>query len=141
MTDDERAIRQLIDTWLDASKAGDTETVLSLMTDDVIFMVPGQKPFGKAAFMAASAGQKNIAIDGNSEILELQVLGDWAFLRSRLAISITPKDGSAPPMHLAGNTMTILRKEADGRWLLARDANLLVPQPAQHAQTPQTPQM
>ncbi|MEM5371286.1 SgcJ/EcaC family oxidoreductase [Paraburkholderia azotifigens] len=128
MTDDERAIRQLIDTWLAASKAGDTATVLSLMTDDVIFMVPGQKPFGKAAFMAASEGQKNISIDGKSEILELQVLGDWAFLRSHLDISLTPKDGSAPPMRLAGNTMTILRKETDGRWLLARDANLLVPQ-------------
>ncbi|HWT36790.1 MAG TPA: SgcJ/EcaC family oxidoreductase [Paraburkholderia sp.] len=128
MTDDERAIRQLIDTWLAASKSGDTATVLSLMTDDVIFMVPGQKPFGKAAFMAAAGGQKNMSIDGKSEILELQVLGDWAFLRSHLEIAITPKDGTAPPMHLAGNTMTILRKETDGRWLLARDANLLVPQ-------------
>ncbi|MPW19164.1 SgcJ/EcaC family oxidoreductase [Paraburkholderia sp. CNPSo 3157] len=127
MTDDERAIRQLIDTWLAASKAGDTATVLSLMTDDVVFMVAGQKPFGKAAFMAASEGQKNIDIDGKSDILELQVLGDWAFLRTHLEVTITPKDGS-PPMRRAGNTLTILRKETDGRWLLARDANLLVPQ-------------
>jgi uncharacterized protein (TIGR02246 family) len=126
MTDDERAIRQLIDTWLAASKAGDTATVLSLMTDDAIFMVPGQKPFGKAAFMAASEGQKNVDIDGKSEILELQVLGDWAFLRSQLEVTITQKDGSAPPVRHAGNTLTILRKETDGRWLLARDANLLV---------------
>jgi uncharacterized protein (TIGR02246 family) len=127
MTDDERAIRELIDTWLAASKAGDTATVLSLMTDDVVFMVPGQKPFGKAAFMAASEGQKNIDIDGKSDIIELQVLGDWAFLRTQLEITITPRDGSAPMRH-AGNTLTILRKETDGRWLLARDANLLVPQ-------------
>ncbi|SIT35036.1 conserved hypothetical protein [Paraburkholderia piptadeniae] len=127
MTDDERAIRQLIDTWLAASKAGDTATVLSLMTDDAVFMVAGQKPFGKAAFMAASEGQKNIDIDGKSDILELQVLGDWAFLRTHLEVTVTPKDGS-PPMRRAGNTLTILRKETDGRWLLARDANLLVPQ-------------
>ncbi|MEM5437401.1 SgcJ/EcaC family oxidoreductase [Paraburkholderia diazotrophica] len=126
MTDDERAIRELIDTWLAASKAGDTATVLSLMTDDAVFMIAGQKPFGKAAFMAASEGQKNIDIDGKSDILELQVLGDWAFLRTHLEVTITPKDGS-PPMHRAGNTLTILRKETDGRWLLARDANLLVP--------------
>ncbi|MEX3936038.1 SgcJ/EcaC family oxidoreductase [Paraburkholderia phymatum] len=127
MTDDERAIRQLIDTWLAASKAADTATVLSLMTDDVVFMVAGQKPFGKAAFMAASEGQKNIDIDGKSDILELQVLGDWAFLRTHLEVTVTPKDGS-PPMRRAGNTLTILRKETDGRWLLARDANLLMPQ-------------
>ncbi|MBP0594366.1 SgcJ/EcaC family oxidoreductase [Paraburkholderia sp. LEh10] len=128
MTDDERAIRQLIDTWLAASKAGDTDTVLSLMTDDAVFMVAGQKPFGKTAFMAMSEEQKNVDIDGKSEILELQVLGDWAFLRSHLEVTITPKDGLAP-MRRAGNTLTILRKEIDGRWLLARDANLLVPQP------------
>jgi uncharacterized protein (TIGR02246 family) len=127
MTDDERAIRQLIDAWLAASKAGDTATVLSLMTDDAVFMVAGQKPFGKAAFMAASEGQKNVDIDGKSDILELQVLGDWAFLRTHLEVTVTPKDGS-PPMRRAGNTLTILRKETDGRWLLARDANLLVPQ-------------
>ncbi|TJW27221.1 MAG: DUF4440 domain-containing protein, partial [Mesorhizobium sp.] len=31
MTDDERAIRKLVETWMDASKRGDTATVLSLM--------------------------------------------------------------------------------------------------------------
>ncbi len=47
MTDDERAIRELLATWFDATKKGDTATVLSLMTDDVVFMVPGREPFGK----------------------------------------------------------------------------------------------
>ena len=47
MTEDERAIRELIATWMRASMAGDTDTVLSLMADDVVFMVAGQEPFGK----------------------------------------------------------------------------------------------
>lgn len=42
----------MIDTWMKASTAGDITTVLSLMTEDVIFMVPGQEPFGKKAFAA-----------------------------------------------------------------------------------------
>jgi ketosteroid isomerase-like protein len=50
MTEDERAIRALVATWMEASKAGDIATVLTLMSDDVVFMVPGQKPFGKEAF-------------------------------------------------------------------------------------------
>lgn len=125
MTDDEQAIRQLIATWLAATKAGDTATVLSLMSDDAVFMVAGQKPFGKTAFMAASEGQKTLDIDGKSEILELQVLGDWAFVRTQLDLTITPIDGS-PLVRRAGNTLSILRKEIDGRWLLARDANMLV---------------
>ncbi|MGB0086935.1 MAG: SgcJ/EcaC family oxidoreductase [Rhodomicrobiaceae bacterium] len=61
MTEDERAIRDLVDTWLAAWKAGDLATVLSLMSDDVIFMVPGQEPFGKQAFAAASEGAKIFA--------------------------------------------------------------------------------
>lgn len=36
MMDDESAIRELVDTWLDASKRGDLSSVLNLMTDDVI---------------------------------------------------------------------------------------------------------
>jgi uncharacterized protein (TIGR02246 family) len=38
---DEQAIRQLVTSWLEASKAGDTEKVLSLMADDVVFLVTG----------------------------------------------------------------------------------------------------
>jgi uncharacterized protein (TIGR02246 family) len=70
MTDDERAIRQVVDTWMAASKSGDLATVLSLMTDDVIFMVPGQEPFGKEAFAAAANGMGSMQIEGSSEILE-----------------------------------------------------------------------
>jgi uncharacterized protein (TIGR02246 family) len=58
MTDDERAIRQVVDMWMAASKTGDLEIVLSLMTNDVVFMVPGQEPFGKEAFAAASKAQE-----------------------------------------------------------------------------------
>ncbi|CAB3785564.1 hypothetical protein LMG28688_02065 [Paraburkholderia caffeinitolerans] len=123
MNDDERAIRQVVETWMAASKRGDTATVLSLMTDDVIFMVPGQEPFGKETFAAASKGMEGMKVDGNSEIVELQILGDWAFIRNRIDIAITPPDGGT--VRRAGYTLTLLRKEADGKWRLARDANLL----------------
>ena len=122
-SDDERAIRTLIDTWMAASKAGDTATVLTLMTDDVLFMVPGREPFGKQEFAAAAQGMQGATVDGKSEIVELKVLGDWAYLRGRLQIAMTPPAGN--PIHRSGYTLTILRKEADGKWRLARDANLL----------------
>jgi len=122
MSDDERAIREMVHAWMAASKSGDVDTVLSLMADDVVFMVPGQEPFGKEAFAAASKGMKGVAFEGKSEIRELRVLGDWAYLRNYLEVSITPPGGAA--MRRAGYTLTILRKER-GRWRLARDANLL----------------
>ena len=120
---DEQAIRSLIDTWMRASRAGDTATVLSLMTDDVVFMVPGREPFGKEAFAATAAGMKNVTIDGHARIVELRVLGDLAYLRNHIDLTVTPAGGS--PTHRSGYTLTILQKQPDGRWLLARDANLV----------------
>jgi len=123
MSPDERAIRDLVDTWMKASQAGDTATVLSLMADDVVFMVPGQEPFGKGAFAKASGGMKDAKMEGASEIREIKVLGDWAYIRNHIAITMTPPGGA--PVKRAGWTLTLLRKEPDGRWVLARDANLL----------------
>ena len=123
MSPDERAIRELVDTWMKASRAGDTETVLSLMSDDVIFMVPGREPFGKQAFAANSRSMDGVRLEGSADIRELKVLGDWAYLRNFIEITTTPAGGT--PVRRSGFTLTILRKEPDGRWLLARDANLV----------------
>jgi uncharacterized protein (TIGR02246 family) len=121
-SDDETAIRKLVDTWLAASKVGDIATVLSLMTDDVVFMVPGREPFGKEAFAAASDEMKNVRMEGKSEVRELRVLGEWAYLRNHIEMTITPEGGA--PVTRSGYTLTILRKES-GQWRLARDANLV----------------
>jgi uncharacterized protein (TIGR02246 family) len=126
MSNDEQAIRDLIDRWMAASKAGDTATVLGMMTDDVVFMVPGQEPFGKEAFAARSGQMKDLRIDGTSEIQEIKVLGDWAWMRNRLSVTITPPGGQ--PVTRSGYTLTVLHKQADGAWAIARDANLLTPQ-------------
>jgi len=127
MTEDERAIRQLVSTWMAATQAGDTETVLSLMADDVVFMVAGQEPFGKEKFAAAARGMQNVRMEGTSDIRELTVLGDWAYLRNHLTVTVTPPGGQ--PVRRAGYTLTILRKTPAGQWLLARDANLMTTQP------------
>jgi uncharacterized protein (TIGR02246 family) len=120
---DERAIRDLVATWMAASRAGDTAKVLSLMADDVVFQVPGREPFGKEAFAAMSEGMKGVRMEGSSDIRELRVLGDWAYLRNHITITVAPPGGK--PVKRAGYTLTILHKQTNGQWLLARDANLL----------------
>ena len=123
MTDDERAIRELVETWMRASKAGDTATVLDLMTDDVVFMTIGQEPFGKEHFRDSSESMRGIDIDGQATTLEVEVLGDTAWIRNRLEMVMTPEGGE--PMRRSGYTLTILKKGGDGRWRLFRDANLV----------------
>lgn len=123
MTDDEKAIHELVQAWMQASEAGDTQTVLSLMTDDVVFMVPGREPFGREHFEAASAAMAGMRIRGRSDIVELQVLGAVAFSRNRIEMEMTPAGGQT--VRRSGYTLTLYRKEGDGRWRLMRDANLL----------------
>ena len=125
MPGDAQAIRDLVAKWLAASKAGDLATVLGLMADDVLFLVPGREPFGKAEFAGSSQAMKDVRIDGTSEIVELEILGAWAWMRTRLEVSMTPPGGA--PVVRSGYTLSILRKEPDGRWVIARDANLLGP--------------
>jgi uncharacterized protein (TIGR02246 family) len=66
---------------------------------------------------------KNLRVEGSSDIQEIQVLGDWAYLRNYIEMTVSPPAGK--PVRRSGYTLTILRKEDDGRWRLARDANLL----------------
>lgn len=123
MTDDENAIRGVVEAWMQASKSGDVETVLNLMTDDVVFSVCGQAPFGKQAFAEASMGMAGVQLEARYNIVELQLLGDWAFLRNHIEMTITPPNGQR--MQRSGYTLTLLRKESDGKWRLARDANMM----------------
>jgi len=128
MQNDEQEIRELVSRWMAASKAGDVDTVLSLMADDVVFLVPGQPVMRRADFASkarAQSGRDAPQIDGSSEIQEIKVLGEWAFMWTRLTVVMTPPNG-AEPMRRAGHTLTILKKQ-NGRWVIARDANLLAP--------------
>jgi uncharacterized protein (TIGR02246 family) len=125
VTDDERQIRELVDTWMAASMAGDVPAVLALMTEDVVFMTPGRPPFGKKEFAANSASMKDLAMDGSSDIQEIEIFGDRAYIRNRIELTLA-RAGEAPK-RLSGYAMSILRKEGDGRWRLARDANLVMP--------------
>ncbi len=116
MSDDERAIRDLIATWMSASQAGDTETVLSLMTDDVVFMVPGREPFGKAAFAAAAQDMQGARMEGTSDIRELQVLGDWAYLRGHLQIAVTTPAATPSGAPATRSPSCARRPTANGGW-------------------------
>jgi uncharacterized protein (TIGR02246 family) len=126
---DEEEIQELVEKWMAATKAGDTETVLSLMSDDAVFLVAGRPPFGKEEFQqsARKQAESNVYFDGKSEIVELKVIDDWAFMISKLSV-ITDQPGS-PQIKRSGHTLTLFNKQS-GKWLLARDANLLTAKPS-----------
>lgn len=132
MQNDEQEIRDLVKTWMSATKAGDIPTILSLMSDDAVFLVAGHPPMiGKAAFAAAAHAQSGKAapdFDGTSEVQEIQVHGDWAHMWTKLTVIVRPPGGAAPVTR-SGYTLSILNKQG-GKWVLTRDANMLAPAPA-----------
>ncbi len=123
MQNDEQAICDLIAEWIAASKAGDSERVLSLMADDVVFLLAGHAPMrGKAGFAAAQAAIRDMRIDATSTVEEVRVIGDWAYAWTTLSLVITKPDGAS--IERSGPTLSIYRRQGD-RWVLYRDANML----------------
>ena len=127
MGPDEREILEVHSTWMDAVNAGDLDGLLTLTADDVVFLGPGQSPVGRDGFAANfSAAHQQVRIRCISELEEVVVVGGVAYTRSRDALSVTPRAGGEATQY-AGHRITVYRKHSDGRWLLARDANVLSP--------------
>ena len=121
---DEQAIRDLVFTWLSASKAGDNDTVLGLMADDAVFLQAGQEPIrGRSGFAQMQKSLAKVDIEATSDIQEIRIFGDWAYCWNHLTVIVTPHDGGAP-VKRAGHVLSVLHKQ-DGRWVIARDANML----------------
>ena len=121
---DEQAIRDLVDNWLAASEAGDTQKVLSMMAEDVVFLMPGRPPMrGRTEFAASQSAIADIDLEAKGEIQEIKVLGEWAYIWTNLTVVMTPKKGGAP-VKRSGNTLSILQKQR-GSWVIYRDANML----------------
>jgi uncharacterized protein (TIGR02246 family) len=130
MANDEHAIRNLVATWIDASRRGDLDAILPLMADDVVFLVHGRPPMrGRDAFAQSfrAAGQQQ-KIDATSEIEEIAISGDLSYCVSRLQVTITPPGGASN--RRSGHVLTVLRRGPRGNWVIARDANLLAPDSA-----------
>jgi uncharacterized protein (TIGR02246 family) len=129
MQSDEQSIRELVAEWHRAAAGGDLSKLLNLMAEDVVFYVVGQPPMrGREAFAAAfRSAVQHVRIESTSTIEEIQVAGNFAHLASYLTVIMTPLQGGSI-MRRSGYTLTLLRKEPDGHWVLYRDANMLTPE-------------
>jgi uncharacterized protein (TIGR02246 family) len=80
------------------------------MTDDVVFLTPGREPFGKEAFAADVEGMEDLDFEGTSEVLEVVVSGDHAYVRNHIETTMTPPGGD--PVRHAGHTLSVFGREA-----------------------------
>ena len=127
MSPDEQAIRNVVALWHRATAAGDVETVLGLMAEDVVFLVAGYPPMrGRVAFERGLRGLlAQHCIESTSDVQEVEVSGSLAYCWNSLTVRVVPLAGG-PAMVRTGNALSILRKQPNGSWVVVRDANMLV---------------
>lgn len=125
MTSSDRdQILALMQTWREATARGDLDTVLGLMTEDAVFLTPGNAPMNRDRFAALFRGMGDgTRIEARQDVHDLAVCGDLAYAWTHITVAITPADGSRAER--SGHVLTVFRRTAGG-WRLARDANLLV---------------
>jgi len=124
MSDDRQAILDVMRAWREATLRGDLPTILTLMTEDAVFLTPGNEPMTRERFIEVFRGfREGMKLEATQDVKDLQVSGDLAYAWTHLDVAVTLQDGSRGER--AGHVLTIFRRTADRRWQLARDANLL----------------
>ena len=120
--EDIAAIRSIYEWWRPDWEAGDAVAVAAYYTDDNVQMPIGEPDtVGRSAFVSglqslfAGAHVKG----DHTDIKEVAIDGDTAFVRGHYALTVSPKDGSEPT-HFRGKFMHILKRQSDGRWLIHR---------------------
>lgn len=125
MKKDEQAIREWFDRWMKATQEGDLQLARSLIADDAVFLVPGADRMDKESFAAAATGaDPNTDFDLDCKIQEVEVLGDHAWLWTKVSLTMTDKRSNARSL-MAGHSLSILKRQGDG-WVVIRDANTMV---------------
>ena len=111
--------------WRRLTADGNLDGLLALLTDDVIFLTPGNPPITKSDF---AAGFREVSakarIDAIQDVKEIRASGDIAAAWSHLTVVLTPKDGGKKS-EASGYVLTVFDRSPSGKWLLARDANLV----------------
>lgn len=126
MASDVAQIRELYDEYAVAMDVGDFERWISLLADDCLQMAPDAPPrVGTEQLRAVyqpAFDQYNYDNIVYTEEVRVQILGDWAYAHSTYTFDMTPKEGGET-MNLSGKFLEILKRQADGSWMIAIDCH------------------
>ena len=118
---DVKAILDFEQAVFDAQIAGDFEAWLSSFTDDAIVMAPNLPALnGKQAIRQWNAPIfEQFHLHEESDEREVEVAGDWAYIRAHWIWTLTPKSGGEV-VRDTGNSIWILHRQPDGSWKISR---------------------
>ena len=119
---DRQQLAKLLREHVDAVNASNVEAILAGMTDNVVYLAPGQPPvLGRDALrkvMEPFYGSNDAQVSMRAE--ETVVAGDWAWEWGHLSGSIHPKIVTQATA-FEGKYLYIYQRQRDGSWKIARD--------------------
>jgi benzodiazapine receptor len=109
--------------YVTAINSNNLETLLGMLTEDVVFMGPNARPYvGKPAVRPWVAEYlRTYRTHWDKPVQEFVVSGDWAFERYSYTSTDTPVQGGTPLVD-TGWGFLVYHHEKDGQWRVARDA-------------------
>lgn len=137
----QKAIAELQQRDIEANIAVDTDKLLALRTDDIVYLVPGRPPIvGQDAvrkYLEEIRQQLTdwdmVAYEENWQ--EVRVVGDMATQWGAINIR-AKKQGERAESAAVRNVIQVLRRQPDGSWKISRVMfNLQSPQQALQTQT------
>jgi uncharacterized protein (TIGR02246 family) len=109
-----------VDQLVEAINRADLEGAVALYEKDAVLIAqPGQVARGSAELKNALAGFIAMKATLRSDAQQVVEAGDVALYVSRWRLDGTGPDGR--PISMAGESSDVLRRQTDGRWLIAVD--------------------
>ncbi len=109
--------------YVTAINSNNLDTLMGMLTDDVVFMAPGAAPMvGKDALKPWLEGYlQAFKTHWEKTVHEFVVSGEWAFERYSWKSTDTPV-GGGDALTDTGWGFVVYHHDTDGKWRVARDA-------------------
>jgi len=119
--EDIAAIQTIFENYQNTLNNGDAAGFANLYTEDAIRMPPNTPALvGKEAIRAESQDfADQVVLTLTNEVAEVEVIGDWAFIRGAWRASVTPREGGQATER-SGKWLSIAVRQPDGTWKLHR---------------------
>ncbi len=124
-TDDIEAISALFASVIPLISSDGVDGLFTLYTDDVVLMVPDSwtdldRQEAVAFYTEGLDWGKPDPDNYSITIDEVVVMGDWAYVRTTSKGQVVPASGD-PAFSQGSRHVSILRRQPDGAWKIARD--------------------
>lgn len=121
--DENERVRQIDERIMAAFAAGDADGVAAQYTEDALLIPPDFPTLeGRQAIAEHYRGVlKEYTVRLRAQADEVEVAGDWAWLRGRFEHVTESREGSER-LSGTGRYLAVARRGADGVWRMHRDA-------------------